>query len=213
VRSSRIVVACLLVAVFAVANVGCSRSAKSPAVSGLAPADRAVSASGDASSAGDTTAEKTASPVGTSTAGTATGATTGAASTAGSASNSGGTSASSGTKKPAQAGMPVMVIFWNDASSKKLTRAEVVIGAGSFKPSASAKNSRMNLGPFAYGKTIDVIVYPDGRGGKKIVVPMMLDRQMIPKSEQDAIHVAISDKTVRVLGNAILNVDQSYPRY
>jgi len=109
--------------------------------------------------------------------------------------------------------MPVMVIFWNDANSKKLTRAEVVIGASSFKPSASAKSSRKNLGPFAYGKKIDVIVYPDGRGGKEIVVPMMLDQQMVPKSEQDAIHVAISDQTVRVLGNAILNVDQSYPRY
>ncbi len=106
-----------------------------------------------------------------------------------------------------------MVIFWNDTNSKKLTRAEVVIGASSFKPSASTKNSRKNLGPFAYGKKIDVIVYPDGRSGKEIVVPMMLDAQMKPQSEQDAIHVAISDKTVRVLGNAILNVDQSYPRY
>jgi len=109
--------------------------------------------------------------------------------------------------------MSVLVIFWNDTSSKQLTGAEVVIGTSSFRPSASAKNSRQNLGPFAYGKKIDVIVYPDGRSGKKVVVPMVIDRQMVPKSEQDAIHVAISDKTVRVLGNAILNVDQSYPRY
>ncbi len=194
---------------FAVAATGCSRSAKPSTGTGLTPAERAISASGESSATSDTTAEKTVSPAGTSTPGT----TSGAASGSGAGSSSGGSTTSAGVKKPVAAGMPMMVIFWDDTNSKKLTRAEIVIGASSFKPSTSAKNSRKNLGPFAYGKKIDVIVYPDGRSGKKIVVPMVLDRQMIPKSEQDAVHVAISDQTVRVLGNAILNVDQSYPRY
>lgn len=196
-----------MLASLTIAATGCSRPARTSEESGLKPAERTVSASGESSASGDTTATKTSSPGGTT-------GTTGSTSVAsGSGSNAKGSGSTTGAKKPSQAGMPVMVIFWNDTSSKKLTRAEVVIGASSFKPSVSAKSSRKNLGPFAYGKKIDVIVYPDGRGGKEIVVPMMLDRQMIPKSEQDAIHVAISDKTVRVLGNAILNVDQSYPRY
>jgi len=209
VRPSRIIVACLVVAVFAGSAVGCSRSPKTSTDSGLAPAERGAASSEESSGTTDTTAQKTSTPAATSSTAT----TTGAPSGSGAGSNSGGSGTSTGSNKPVAPGMPVMVIFWNDANSKKLTRAEVVIGASSFKPSASAKNSRKNLGPFAYGKKIDVIVYPDGRGGKEIVVPMMLDQQMVPKSEQDAIHVAISDQTVRVLGNAILNVDQSYPRY
>lgn len=209
-RSSRLIIACLLVAVFTVAAAGCSRAAKSGTGPGLTPAERPVSATGESSVNSDTTARKAVSQRGATT----TDASTGAASGSGSGSSGSGSTTSNGvTKKPAQAGMPVMVIFWNDTSSKKLNAAEIVAGTSSFTPSTTAKSSRKNLGPLAFGKKIDLVVYPDGRSGKKIVVPMMLDRQMIPKSEQDAIHVAISDKTVRVLGNAILNVDQSYPRY
>lgn len=209
-RSSRIFVACLVIAMFTVAATGCSRSAKPVTGSGLSPAERADSVSSESTATGDTTAKKVVSAAGGSKAGTSTGATSGTDS--GSAAGN-GSGTSTVAKKPAPAGMPVTVIFWNDTSSKKLARTEIVIGAATFLPSTSAASSRKNLGPFVYGKKMDLIVYPDGRSGKKIVVPMMLDRQMIPKSEQDAIHVAISDKTVRVLGNAILNVDQSYPRY
>ena len=208
-RSSRLIIACLLVAVFAAAAAGCSRTAKTSIGPGLTPAERPVSATGESSVNSDTTAQKAVSQTGTSN----TGASTGAASGSGSGSSGSGSTTSNGATKPAQAGMSVMVIFWNDANSKKLSGAEVVVGTSSFTPSISAKSSRKNLGPLAFGKKIDLIVYPDGRTGNKIVVPMMLDRQMIPKSEQDALHVAISDTTVRVLGNAILNVDQSYPRY
>jgi len=207
VRSFRISAAILMVLVLALAATGCSRSTKESEGSGLSPAQRAVAASGESSTTSDTAAEKASSPGATSSAGGS------SASGSASGSTSGGNGSSTGATKPVSTGMPVMVIFWDDTSSKSLSGAEIVIGASSFRPSSSAKNSRKNLGPFAYGKKIDLIVYPDGRGGKKIVVPMVLDRQMIPKSEQDAIHVAISDKTVRVLGNAILNVDQSYPRF
>ena len=109
--------------------------------------------------------------------------------------------------------MNVLLIFWNDSSSKRLKGTEVVIGKSSFKPSTSSKTSRRSLGPLAFGKKIDVIIYPDGRGGKEIVVPVVVTRQMVANSEQDAIHIAISDKTVRVLGNAVINLDLSYPRY
>ncbi len=209
-RPSRLIVVCLAVAVFALAATGCSRSAKTSTGSGLTPAERAASASGEPSATTDAAAEKDSASVGGSSAAASPSGSSGSGSI-GSGSGSSGTS--TGVKKPAEAGMSVLIIFWNDANSKELSRAEVVIGANSFKPSSSAKNPRKSLGPFAYGKKIDVIVYPDGRSGKEIIVPMMLNRQMISASEQDAIHVAISDKTVRVLGNAILNVDQSYPRY
>jgi len=203
VRPFRLIATCLVVGLFAVSSAGCTRSSEAPS-SGLKPAEQTKGASGESSSTTDAAAVKNTA----STSGTSNGTSGGSS---GSATK--GTGASANTGKPAQPGMSVMIVFWNDTNSKKLSRAEVVIGKGSFKPGSSAKTSRKILGPFAYGKKIDVIVYPDGRSGKEIVVPMMLDRQMVGKSEQDAIHVAISDKTVRVLGNAILNVDQSYPRY
>jgi hypothetical protein len=203
VRPFRLIATCLAVGLFAFAATGCSRSAKTSG-SGLAPAEQTQTSSGESSATTDAAAVKNAATTGGTSSATSSGS-------SGSATKGTGTSTNSG--KPAQSGMSVMVVFWNDTNSKKLSRAEVVIGAGSFKPGSSAKTARKILGPFAYGKKIDVIVYPDGRSGKEIVVPMMLDRQMAGKSEQDAIHIAISDKTVRVLGNAILNVDQSYPRY
>jgi hypothetical protein len=204
VRPFRLIAICLAVGLFALAAAGCSRSAKTSGA-GLTPAKQTQTASGESSATTDAAAVKNAATTG--------GGTSSATSGGSSGSTTKGTGTSANSSKPAQPGMSVMVVFWNDTNSKNLSRAEVVIGSGSFKPGSSAKTARKILGPYAYGKKIDVIVYPDGRSGKEIVVPMVLDRQMVGKSEQDAIHVAISDKTVRVLGNAILNVDQSYPRY
>ena len=205
-RSSRIVLMCVVVAVLAVSATGCSRAATSTKGAVLEPAQRSQAATDGSVASTDSAATKNAA-AGSS-------GDTGAGGTVG---NPGTISRGNGPvplpRQTTVAGMKVLVIFWNDASSKRLTSPEVVVGTSSFKPDSGAKTSRGTVGPLAYGKKIDLIIYPDGRGGKKIVVPVVVSNQMVAKSELDAIHVAISDGTVRVLGNAVINLDQSYPRF
>jgi len=109
--------------------------------------------------------------------------------------------------------MKVLILFWNDTNSKPLKGTEIVIGTSSFKPDTSGKDDRGTVGTVPYGEVVKITIYPDGRSGKKIQVPLTVVRGMIPNSEQAAIHVAISDGSVRVLGNAISNLDQAVPRF
>ena len=158
----------------------------------------------------------------TTTVGAGQGAKTGTAATAPSA---GGTKRSTGanaattSNKPAQgttpaatSGLLVRIIFWNDTTAKARTSAVVVFGTSSFKPNTSAKFSRGIIGPAPFKKKLELAVYPNGLGGKKIVVPFTVTPDMLPNSEQDAIHVAVSDSSVRVLGNAVFNFDQTFAR-
>ena len=109
--------------------------------------------------------------------------------------------------------MTVKILFWNDTNSKDLRGTQVRIGSAVFKPDTSVTQTRGSLGPIEYDKPIELVVYPDGPTGKKILVPVTVTRQMVPNSEQDGIQVAISDGTVRVLGNPVVDVDRSQPRF
>ncbi len=137
--------------------------------------------------------------------------------------SSGGTSSkgdapsgnSSGSDKGAtpQSGMKVRIMFWNDTNSKDPKGAEIIVGPTSYKPNTSSKSGTGVIGPCAYGKTLTLVVYPDGRDGKKIEVPFKVTTSMEAASERDAVHVSISDDKVRVLGNAIDNFDQTFNRF
>lgn len=107
----------------------------------------------------------------------------------------------------------VRVTWWNDTVNKKPTGCEIVLGSSAFKPDISQKKVVGAVGPAETDKPLELVVYPDGRSGKKVVVPIQLTRDMQPESEQDAIHVAVSDTEVRVLGSPVDNFDRTFPRF
>ena len=136
------------------------------------------------------------------------------------AANGSGTNTGSTATKPsrggttvAASGMNVRIIFWNDTTAKaRPTGCEIVSGTSSYKPNTAVKFSRGSIGLAPFRKKLELTVYPTGRSGKKFVVPFTVTPDMLPNSEQDAIHVAVSDSSVRVLGNAVFNFDQIFAR-
>jgi len=216
VRSSRtsLIVAFVLVVAIAALTTGCSRS-KATSGGGLSPADKTSSTATASADASDAAAVKNSD-------GTAAPASTGNATSGGSGSSTANGSSGTGTgstatkpgtaAKPA-AGMKVRILFWNDTSSKSLKGTEILVGSSAYKPKTTAKTDRLTTATVAYGKVLQLTVYPDGRGGKKIIVPMMVTNDMVPNSDQDAIHIAISDGSVRILGNPINDVDKTIPRF
>lgn len=195
---------------------GCAKKSSSSGDSLPADGSTASSTTSDTTSTLGGTVEK--QPV--STQGGAAGAVggsgtgSGGSGTSGSGSGSKGTGSSStkpGSTTPAP-GMKVKVLWWNDTSAKAPKNWEIVYGSSVIKPSGGSKGSG-SVGPAAYGKAGELVIYPDGPTGKKIVVPFAVTADMQPDSEADAIHVSVSDSSVRVLGNPVFNVDQTYPRF
>lgn len=98
----------------------------------------------------------------------------------------------------------VVVKYWNDTQSKQAGDIEIVVGLNVWKPSADQKSDTRKLGPIALDETLEFVVYPDGRDGKKIVVPVTVTAGM-SGMDTDAIHVELRDDQVRVLGNPVAN--------
>jgi hypothetical protein len=128
---------------------------------------------------------------------------------------SGGSSATpgNGSTSTVPVRIRVRVIWWNDTVKKKPTGCEIILGSSAFKPDISEKKVVGAVGPAETNKPLELVVYPDGRGGKKVVVPIQLTNEMQPDSERDAIHVAVSDTEVRVLGSPVDNFDRTFPRF
>jgi len=209
--------AALLAIVLLGGVAGCSRKTETSG-SGLSPAARGTSGASSSASAAATASDTPAVKAVDSAETSATSDSNGTGGTGGSGSSSStgakpATPAKPATKPAVKPGMKVLILFWNDTNSKPLKGTEIVIGSSSYKPNTSGKSDRGTLGTVPYGELVKITVYPDGRSGKKIQVPLIVTRGMIPNSEQDAIHVAISDGSVRVLGNAISNLDQTVPRF
>lgn len=106
----------------------------------------------------------------------------------------------------------VRIMWWNDTENTPLTGALVSIGTSSWSPNESAASDVGALS-VAVGKSSILLVYPDGPGGARIEVPILFQKMMKDDSEQDAIIVEVSDKFVRVLGNPVDNVDQTFDRF
>lgn len=117
--------------------------------------------------------------------------------------------------KPSDQGKTAVVeiLWWNDTKNKAPEGCEVLFGTSSFKPSPGKDSAVGSVSGVPVGTPSQLTIYPDGRGGKKLVVPFTFDSSMKPDSERDAIHVEISDTRVRVLGNPINGFDQSFDRF
>ncbi len=221
----RIVAVSLMAIALIAPTVGCSRASSSSG-SGLSPAKRASGVDGASATASDAAAVKNADAEAIAAAnGGGTGASTATDSNTNNTSGSGSSASPKPAPKPGtkpapkpgvkpstKPGMNVRIIFWNDTSSKPLKGTEIVAVGMSYKPS-TGKTDTGSIGTVPYGEVVKLVVYPDGRSGKSVTVPFTVLKGMIADSEQDAIHVAISDGSVRVLGNAVDNFDQTLPRF
>lgn len=123
-----------------------------------------------------------------------------------------GSSVGSGSSSAA-ATMQVRLLWWNDTEKKQPAGFTVVLGSTKVVPDTSKKSGTGMLGPVAIGPVMNLAVYPDGMNGKKIVVPVTVNANMVGGSEQDAIHVEVSDTKVRVLGNPVEGFDVSFDRF
>lgn len=106
----------------------------------------------------------------------------------------------------------VRIMWWNDTESKPLTSVTVSIGSATWSPDPTAE-SAVGAVSVPVDRAATLIIRPDGAGGRSIEVPILFQRMMVSESEQDAIVVEVSDKKVRVLGNPVENVDQSFDRF
>jgi len=118
-----------------------------------------------------------------------------------------------GTSTQPGATMSLMILLWNDTQSKAPGDLEVAVGAVKWVPAdSSLANQSGSLKGLAVGQKLQLEVYPDGRSGKKILVPILLTKDMRSGSEADAVHVEVKDGTVRVLGTPVENFDVSVER-
>jgi len=118
-----------------------------------------------------------------------------------------------GTTAQPGATMSLMILLWNDTQSKAPGDLEVAVGAVKWVPAdSSLANQTGSLKGLAVGQKLQLEVYPDGRSGKKILVPILLTKDMRSGSEADAVHVEVKDGTVRVLGTPVENFDVSVER-
>lgn len=118
-----------------------------------------------------------------------------------------------GTDTKPVAGMKVRVLWWNDTEATPADGFEIVCGTSSVKPGTGTKSGTGTVGPLTVGTKLLLVVYPDGRSGTRIAVPFTLTKIMEPDSDVDAIHVEVSDTSVRVLGNAVEGFDRTFPRF
>jgi len=110
--------------------------------------------------------------------------------------------------------MDLKILLWNDTDAKGPKNLEVAVGSVKWVLTDTAVPSVSGeLAGLSVGTKLSLEVYPDGRSGKKIVVPILLTKDMRSGSEADAVHVEIKDDRVRVLGTPVENFDTSVDRY
>lgn len=110
--------------------------------------------------------------------------------------------------------MTVRIKWWNDTVSTPPEAFQVILSQKTWSPSdMSADSETGRLTGIPVGSRIVLHIYPDGPDGTRIAVPVELIPAMLPDSEEDAIHVAVSDREVRVVGTPVLDFDVIAPRF
>lgn len=118
-----------------------------------------------------------------------------------------------GSTPPPPAGtFYLKLMWWNDAPYRPARGFEIVWDGGSWKPSGSKRSQTTLIGPFPVGRRLVMTVYPDGKSGAADRVPFKITPTMVSGSDMDVVHVAVSDNSLLVLGNAIENAQKEYAR-
>ncbi|MDA3936097.1 MAG: hypothetical protein PF636_04420, partial [Actinomycetota bacterium] len=120
---------------------------------------------------------------------------------------------STGTPTDSLVESDLRILWWNDTSSKSPAGAMISIGDSVWAPDPDADSARGLLADVLVDDTLTLVVLPDGESGARIEVPILITSDMDPTSDIDAIHVEVSDSSVRVLGNAVDNFDVTFDRF
>jgi len=117
---------------------------------------------------------------------------------------SGGAPSAPGVNAETNLGTNVLVYVSVSARERPLNGTEVVLGQAVFKPDTRRMMDRGVLGPLPSGTTGTLVIYPDGRDGKKISVPLRAPGAGTTDPRARIVDVALSDDGVRVLGSMVL---------
>ena len=106
------------------------------------------------------------------------------------------------------------VMWWNDTVSRAPEGFRIELAGGFWEPSEHGSEHEVGRveGVPAAG-AVDLVVFPDGEEGARIVVPVQLDGAMVSDSEEDAIHIEVTDEQVRIVGTPLLDFDVVESRF
>jgi len=106
----------------------------------------------------------------------------------------------------------VRVTVWVDSKSKLPSDGEIWFkGHGSLW--ITSRDLAKILGKRPPGQTENLYIYPDGRDGKEIVVPITMTADMCPQGcPRDSIMIDITNDSVKVVGNAVKNRSVTFNR-
>lgn len=118
-----------------------------------------------------------------------------------------------GEKAPDGEVNTVRLLWWNDTETSPPVRFELVLASSEWRPDNSRAASQTgSLARIPVGERLMLQIFPDGRNGKQIDVPVEVTAEMMDNSEEDAIHVAVSDTSVRVVGTPVVEFSVLYAR-
>lgn len=85
-------------------------------------------------------------------------------------------------------------------------------GIGSFKPDLESGEVIENVSGFIPGNSYpkDFAIYPDGRNGQEIYVPLKIPSDLISNSTKDTIQIWIEDNELVVFGSSIVGLEQKF---
>lgn len=112
----------------------------------------------------------------------------------------------------ASAQASVKVIFYNDTDKEPVSSVTISVADSSWMPDTGKDTVSGTIRMPLDAKTT-LVVLPDGEQGRRIEVPVSFSSAMRADSERDAIIIEIDDAQVRVLGNPVTNVDDTFDRF
>ena len=101
-------------------------------------------------------------------------------------------------------GTDVLVYVTTSARTNPPRGTEVTLGKSSFKPATGRMMDRGTVGPLRGGESATLVVYPDGKDGKRIEIAVRVPANSDANPRARIVDVAISDDTVTVLGDMVL---------
>jgi hypothetical protein len=114
---------------------------------------------------------------------------------------------------PSNSEIAVRVSAWVHPESRELLSSDAEIWLQGHGSLWISRDPVKILGKRPPGQTENLHIYPDGRDGKQMVVPIKMTADMCPQGcDQDTILITITDDSVAVLGKAVKNRSVTFSR-
>lgn len=108
----------------------------------------------------------------------------------------------------------IVVNFVNGTSSKPLENTVIGVGRATYRPDLQRRSTRGVLSPVPVAETVALAVYPDGRSGSRVAVPLTIAADDGVGESENVVYIVVSDQSVQVRG-AMASGPQTrtYPRF